>query len=155
MEKVLISFFSASGKTKSVAEKIAKLVNEDLFEIKPVKEYTKEDLDWTDKQSRSSIEMEDKSSRPEIAKKINEINQYDKVLIGFPIWWYTAPTIINTFIEENDLTKKSIYLFVTSGSSSETKSLEDLKKQYPDLNFISAKRFTGNESEEEIEKWLM
>ena len=100
MSKILVSYFSASGVTKSVAEKIANAVNGDLFEIEPVQKYTLEDLDWTNKQSRSSIEMNNKSSRPQIVNKVPNIVDYDTVILGFPVWWYTAPTIINTFIEE-------------------------------------------------------
>ena len=118
MRKVLVSYFSASGVTKRVAEKIAKAINGDLFEIEPTQKYTSEDLDWTNKQSRSSIEMQDKTFRPQILNKVSNIIEYDTVVLGFPVWWYTAPTIINTFIEENNLKEKNIYIFVTSGGSS-------------------------------------
>ena len=154
MSKILVSYFSASGVTKVVAEKIATIVNGDIFEIEPVNTYTNEDLDWTNKSSRSSIEMNDKSSRPSIVKNVDNIMDYDKVIIGFPVWWYTAPTIINTFIENNDLTNKDIYVFVTSGGSSESGSFNDLKETYPNLNFISAKRFTGNELDDEYKNWI-
>ena len=154
MSKILVSYFSASGVTKSVAEKLALALNGDLFEIEPKVKYTSEDLDWTNKQSRSSIEMNNKSSRPEVAKKIENLDIYDKVLIGFPVWWYIAPTIINTFIEENDLSGKEIYVFVTSGGSSESQSFSNLKKEYSNLNFIEAKRFTGKESLEEYKEWI-
>ena len=103
MAKFLVSYFSASGVTKGVAEKIARAINGDLFEIEPAQKYTSEDLDWTNKESRSSIEMNNKSSRPKVARKVENLSEYDTVLIGFPVWWYTAPTIVNTFIEENDL----------------------------------------------------
>ena len=126
--KKLVVYFSASGITKSIAEKISKEIDSDLFEIEPVEKYTNEDLDWTNKESRSSIEMSNLSFRPPVKNKVNNINDYDTVIIGFPIWWYTAPTIINTFIEENDLTNKSIYVFVTSGGSSYEKSFNDFKK---------------------------
>lgn len=99
MSKILVSYFSASGVTKSVAEKIANAINGDLFEIEPAQKYTLEDLDWTNKQSRSSIEMQDKTFRPQILNKVSNITEYDTVVLGFPVWWYTAPTIINTFIE--------------------------------------------------------
>ena len=118
MSKILVTYFSASGVTKGVAEKIARATGGDLFEIEPVQKYTDEDLDWTNKQSRSTIEMNDKSFRPPVANKLTNPEQYDTVAIGFPVWWYTAPTIINTFIEENDLSGKNAYVFVTSGSSS-------------------------------------
>lgn len=154
MNKTLVSYFSASGVTRNVAEKISKVVNADLFEIEPVNHYTSEDLDWTNKESRTTIEMNDKSSRPEIKNKVNNLNDYDTVIIGFPVWWYTAPTIINTFIEENDLTNKKVYIFVTSGSSSFGGSLKDLRNTYPNINFIDGKRFTGNETTEDILDWL-
>ncbi len=154
MNKDLICYFSASGITKEVAEKISKVVNGDLFEIEPVNKYTEEDLDWTNKNSRSSIEMSDKSSRPKIKNKVNNINDYNRIFIGFPVWWYTAPTIINTFIEENDLNNRNAYIYVTSGSSGVDGSLNDLRKAYPNINFISGKRFSSNVSLEEIKKWV-
>lgn len=154
MSKVLVSYFSASGVTKRVAEKIAKAIKGDLFEIEPTQKYTSEDLDWTNKQSRSSIEMQDKISRPQILNRISNITEYDTVVLGFPVWWYTAPTIINTFIEENNLEGKNIYIFVTSGGSGSEGSLEDLKKTYKNLNFISNKRFTGRETDEDYINWI-
>lgn len=154
MNKDLICYFSASGITKGIAEKISKVVNGDLFEIEPVSKYTEEDLDWTNKNSRSSIEMSDKSSRPKIKSKVNNINDYNRIFIGFPVWWYTAPTIINTFIEENDLNNKNVYIYVTSGSSSVDGSLNDLRKTYSNINFISGKRFSSSVSLEEIKKWI-
>ena len=154
MSKVLVSYFSASGVTKGVAEKIAKAIDGNLFEIEPVEKYTSADLNWMNKQSRSSIEMSDKSSRPSIKKKIENIDEYDKVVIGFPVWWYTAPTIINTFIEENDLTNKSVYVFVTSGGSGYEKSFDDLRNTYSKLNFIRGKRYKGRESEEEYKDFV-
>ena len=154
MSKILISYFSASGVTKSVAEKVSSIVNGDLFEIEPVNKYTSADLDWTNKQSRSSIEMNDKSSRPEVKEKASNINDYDTVLIGFPVWWYTAPTIINTFIEENNLENKKVYIFVTSGGSGVDGSFNDLKSTYPNINFVSGKRFSGNVSENDISSWI-
>ena len=154
MSKVLVSYFSASGVTKRVAEKIAKAINGDLFEIEPTQKYTSEDLDWTNKQSRSSIEMQDKTFRPQILNKVSNIIEYDTVVLGFPVWWYTAPTIINTFIEENNLEGKNIYIFVTSGGSSSEGSFKDLKNTYNNLNFISNKRFTGRESDEDYINWI-
>ena len=148
MSKVLVSYFSASGVTKRVAEKVATAINGDLFEIEPVDKYTNADLDWTNKQSRSTIEMRDKTFRPPIKSRVQNINDYDLVILGFPVWWYTAPTIINTFIEENDLVGKDIYVFVTSGSSGSEKSFNDLKNTYTNIDFISDRRFRGNESEE-------
>ena len=153
--KTLISYFSASGVTKDASKKIAEIINGDLFEIEPVEKYTNADLDWMDKSSRSTIEMNNKSFRPPIKNKVNNLNDYDKVVIGFPVWWYTAPTIINTFIEENDLINKSIYVFCTSGGSGVDGSLNDLKKAYPNLNFISGKRLKNNSiNPDEIINWI-
>ena len=150
MSKILVSYFSASGVTRGVAEKISEVVNGDLFEIEPVDKYSDKDLDWMDKGSRTTIEMNDKDCRPRIVNKVNNISEYDKVIIGFPVWWYTAPRIINTFIEENDLSGKEVYVFVTSGSSSFGGSLKDLKEKYDNVNFVKGIRFTGNVSEQEI-----
>ena len=150
MSKILVSYFSASGVTRNVAEKVSKVSGGDLFEIEPVDKYTDADLDWMDKGSRSSLEMADKNSRPKIVSKVNNIGEYDKVILGFPVWWYTAPTIINTFIEENDLSNKEVYVFVTSGSSSIGGSLKDLKDKYPNINFVKGIRFTSSVSEKEI-----
>ena len=154
MNNTLICYFSASGVTRGVAERVASLTNSPLFEIEPVNKYTDADLDWTDKESRSTKEMQDKSSRPAIMKKVSNLENYDTIIIGFPVWWYTAPTIINTFIEENDLTNKNIYIFVTSGSSSFGGSLKDLKETYPHLNFINGIRLTRSSTDEEILSWL-
>ncbi|MBQ6497769.1 MAG: NAD(P)H-dependent oxidoreductase [Bacilli bacterium] len=154
MEKTLVAYFSASGVTKTVAEKISKAVEGDLFEIEPVEKYTDADLDWMDKNSRSTIEMNDRSFRPPVKNKVENLEDYQKVVIGFPVWWYTAPTIINTFIEENDLTGKEIYVFCTSGSSGVDGSLNDLKKTYSNLNFISGKRLTTSIDEGEISGWI-
>ena len=152
--KILISYFSASGVTRRVAEEIKNCVDGDLFEIIPVNKYKEEDLDWTNSESRSSIEMNDKDSRPEILEKVDNISIYDKVIIGFPVWWYKAPTIINTFIEENDFAGEKIYIFVTSGSSGVDSSFNSLKEKYKNLNFIRGIRLTGTEDENTILEWL-
>ena len=154
MNKVLVSYFSASGTTKKVAERVAGSVNGDLFEIEPKEKYSSEDLNWMDKQSRSSIEMNE-NIKPEIVDKVSNIEEYDTVVIGFPIWWYKEPTIIDKFLEENDMTGKKIYVFVTSGSSPIDSTYKSLQNNFPNLNFISGKRFTGNESEEEYKSWLI
>lgn len=153
MKKVLISYFSASGITKKVAEKVASAINGDLFEIEPVDLYTEDDLDWTNKKSRSSIEMNE-DIKPKIARKISNLNDYDTICLAFPIWWYKEPTIIDQFLEENDMTGKNIYVFVTSGSSTIDSTYKSLQNHFPDLNFISGKRFTGNETAEEYQSWL-
>ena len=153
MSKILVSYFSASGTTKKVAEKVATVVNGDLFEIEPKEIYTDEDLNWTNKQSRSSIEMNE-NVKPEIKNTISNLGDYDKVVIAFPIWWYKEPTIIDKFLDENDMTGKEIYVFVTSGGSSVDASFNSLKNNYPNLNFVNGKRFTGNESEEEYKSFI-
>ena len=154
MSKILVSYFSASGITRGVASKIATTKGADLFEIEPVIKYTDEDLDWTNPESRSSIEMNNPESRPEIKNKVSNLDAYDTILIGFPIWWDLAPTIINTFIEENSLENKKIYVFATSGSSSVDNSFNVLKNSYNNLNFISAKRLSSNVSDSDINNWL-
>ena len=154
MSKILVSYFSASGVTKGVAEEIANAVEGDLFEIEPVEKYTDADLNWMDKKSRSTIEMNDRSFRTQVKNKVENLGDYDKVVIGFPVWWYTAPTIINTFIEENDLTGKEIYVFCTSGGSGVEDSFNDLKNAYSNLNFISAKRLKKNIEKDEISNWI-
>ena len=153
MSKVLVSYFSASGVTKRVAEKVATAINGDLFEIEPVQKYTLEDLDWTNKQSRSSIEMND-NIKPEILNKVSNLDKYDTICLAFPIWWYKEPTIIDKFLEENDMSDKNIYVFVTSGSSSIDSTYKSLKNNFPNLNFVSGKRFTGNESAEDYINWI-
>lgn len=153
MNKILISYFSASGNTKRVAEKVSVAVNGDLFEIEPKEKYTNADLNWMNKQSRSSIEMNE-NIKPEISRKVSNINEYDTICLAFPIWWYKEPTIIDKFLEENDMTGKKIYVFVTSGSSSIDSTYKSLKNNFPDLNFVDGKRFTGNELEAEYKNWI-
>lgn len=152
--KTLVTFFSASGITKIVAEKIAKTIGADLFEIAPKKPYTNKDLDWMDKQSRSTLEMKDKSSRPEISKTVNNIDDYDTILVGFPVWWYTAPTIINTFLESADFSNKTIIPFCTSGSSGISDCQKDLENTYPNYTFKQGKRFSVNDDGNTILNWL-
>ena len=135
MSKTLVAYFSATGTTKAAAQRLAKEKNADLFEIAPEVPYTAADLDWRDKQSRSTKEMQDRSSRPAIKGTCPNIADYDTVWIGFPVWWYTAPTIINTFIEAHDLSGKVINVFATSGGSNVTGSANDLKKAYPQYNW--------------------
>lgn len=128
MSKILVAYFSASGVTKNAAEKLAKAANADLFEIKPVRPYTDADLDWMDKKSRSTIEMNDLSSRPEIANKCENMGSYDVVFVGFPIWWYVEPRIIDTFLESYDFSGKRVIPFATSGGSGLGKTAENFKK---------------------------
>jgi len=153
MSKVLVSYFSASGVTRGVAQRIATAIDGDIFEIEPVEKYTDEDLNWMNKQSRSSIEMNE-NIKPDIASKVSNLDEYDTICLGFPIWWYKEPTIIDKFLEENDMTGKNIYVFVTSGSSSIDSTYESLNNNFPDLNFVSGKRFTGKESDEDYKNWV-
>ena len=151
MSNVLVAYFSASGVTKGVAEKMASENGYDIFEIVPEEIYTPEDLDWTNSDSRSTIEMNDKSFRPPIRKSCN-VGEYDIVAIGFPVWWYTAPTIINTFIESVDLTGKKIKIFCTSGGSGVDKCVSDLQSTYPELSFAKGMRFIGDVSK--AKEWI-
>lgn len=153
MNKILVSYFSASGNTKSVAEKICTAVSGDLFEIEPVDKYTDDDLNWMNKNSRSSVEMRE-NVKPEIAKTVSNLDDYDTICLGFPIWWYKEPTIIDKFLEENDMTGKNIYVFVTSGSSTIDSTYRSLKNNFPNLNFVDGKRFTGKESSDDYKAWI-
>ena len=135
-KKVLVAYFSATGTTKRVAENLAKATGADLYEIKPAVPYTNADLDWTNKNSRSSVEMEDHNSRPEIKKDDFSIKEYDTVFLGFPIWWYIAPTIVNTFLEKHDFSNKKIILFATSGGSGFGKTVQNLKPSVSDSTTI-------------------
>lgn len=151
--KTLVAYFSASGVTKKVAAQIAKLSNSDVFEIKPAVPYSSADLDWTNKQSRSSIEMNDSHSRPEIAEKLSNMDAYDTIFLGFPIWWYIAPTIINTFLEQYDLSGKTIITFATSGGSGMGKTVDHLKTQYPNAKWEKG-TLLNRVSDEELANWL-
>ena len=154
MKKKLVAYFSASGVTASVAEKVAKAADADLLEIKPSVPYTKEDLNWMDKQSRSTIEMNDPASRPEIVKTMDDISAYDTVIIGFPIWWYVAPTIINTFLESYDFSGKKIALFATSGGSGFGKTVEKLKPSVDASAQFVSEKLLNRASQSDIENWL-
>lgn len=153
MSKKLVAYFSASGVTKAAAGRLAKVANADLFEIQPAVPYTKADLDWTNKKSRSSVEMNHPDSRPEIANKLPNMEDYDTVFIGFPIWWYVAPTIINTFVESYDFSGKTLVPFATSGGSSMGKTVEVLKP----LCSASAKwdkgKMLNRVSEQDLKNW--
>ena len=139
MSKKLVAYFSASGITAGVAKKLAKEANADIYEIKPAVPYTKADLNWQDKNSRSSIEMSDHNSRPEIADKNADISKYDTIYLGFPIWWYIAPTIINTFLESYDFSGKKIILFATSGGSGFGKTVQNLQLSAANCKIIESK----------------
>ena len=152
--KTLVTYFSASGVTRNAAKQVADIIGADLFEITPEQLYTDADLDWRDKTSRSTIEMNDKTSRPAIKDggKVSNLDKYDVVYVGFPIWWYTAPTIINSFIEANDFTGKTIVPFATSGGSTIEKACKDLQAAYPDYRFGEGK-LLNHIDKAEIEKW--
>lgn len=139
MSKKLVAYFSASGNTAETAKALAKSANADLYEIKPETPYTNDDLNWQDKQSRSSIEMRDHNSRPAIADKNANIAEYDTIYVGFPVWWYIAPTIINTFLESYDFSGKKIILFATSGGSGFGKAVENLQLSAPNATIIEGK----------------
>ena len=153
MKKVLVAYFSASGVTEGVAKQLAEVTGGDLHNIQPAQPYTDADLDWRDKQSRSSVEMKDKSSRPAITNKLANMQDYDVVYVGFPIWWYTAPTIINTFMESYDFKGKTVIPFATSGGSSIKKACEDLKTAYPEVNWKEGK-LLNRTSKKELDTWV-
>ena len=154
MKKTLVAYFSASGVTKKIAEKLAKVANAYLFEIKPAKPYTCEDHDWTTKNSRSTLEMKDLSSRPEIAEKLGNMSEYDTVFVGFPIWWYVAPTIIDTFLESYDFGGKTIIPFATSGGSGLGKTEENFRKLLGKNVTVESGKVLNRASEGEIQAWV-
>ena len=151
--KALTAYFSASGVTRSYAEKVAKAAESDLFEIKPAVPYTTADLNWQDANSRSSVEMKNPDSRPEIAEKFSNMDEYDTVFVGFPIWWYVAPTIINTFLESYDFSGKTIIPFATSGGSGMGKTVDVLKKVCPKADIKNGKVLNGM-SDDQIARWV-
>ena len=153
MGKRLVAFFSASGTTKKVAEMIASAVDADIYEIMPKQPYSKADLNWMDKKSRSSVEMSDKKFRPEISDTDVSVEQYDEIILGFPIWWYVAPTIMNTFLEKYDFTGKKIVLFATSGGSGFGNTVSELKPSAPDAEIVEGKVF-HRVAKQEIEEWV-
>lgn len=155
MSKKLVAYFSASGVTADAAKKIAQAANADLYEIRPEVSYTAADLNWQDKESRSSVEMNDRTFRPALADKNAKAEEYDVIFLGFPIWWYTAPTIINAFLESYKLSGKTIILFATSGSSGFEKSAADLKASVDGSTVIKeGKVLHGRQSTEEWKNWV-
>ena len=153
MKKRLVAYFSAGGVTKKVAEMVAEAAGCDLYEITPRVPYTTADLNWMDKKSRSSVEMSDKTIRPEIAGAKIDIAAYDEILIGFPIWWYVAPTIINTFLESHDFTGKKIILFATSGGSGFGKTVKELQPSAPGAE-ITEGRVLNRATKQQIADWV-
>ena len=155
MSRKLVAYFSASGVTAKAAELLAESVGADIHEIRPKDPYTKADLDWTDKTSRSTIEMQDKSFRPPLADDSINISDYDVVFVGFPIWWYVAPTIINTFLESHDFSGKTIVLFATSGGSGFGNTVNELKVSLPDTAVIKeGKLLNGKLDRTSLINWV-
>ena len=153
MNRKLVAYFSASGVTAKVAEKLSEAIGADLYAIEPEVPYTKADLDWMDKKSRSTIEMNNPASRPAITGKRDNMNDYDTVFVGFPIWWYVAPTIINTFLESYDLTDKTIIPFATSGGSDMGKTNEKLLPSCKGAKLLNGKVFKASVSGADLAKW--
>ena len=154
MAKKLVAYFSASGTTERLAEKLASAIRADLHEIRPEIPYTSADLDWMDKKSRSSVEMNDKSFRPPLADRDAPVEDCDVIFLGYPIWWYTAPTIVNTFLESYDFTGKTIILFATSGGSGLGRTAGDLKPSAPGAVIREGKLLNGRQSRESLAVWV-
>ena len=154
MSKTLVAYFSASGETAKLAKTIAEVTGSDLFEIKPEVAYTSADLNWNDKRSRSTIEMNDAKSRPAIAGRVTDMAQYDAVFVGFPIWWYQAPRIIETFLESYDFSGKTVIPFATSGGSGMGKTADILRNCCPGAKVDTGKRMSSRESEASVQKWV-
>ena len=154
MKKALVAYFSASGVTEQVAEKLASAAHADCFRIQPKIAYTKADLDWTSKSSRSSVEMSDPASRPEIVNENLDVSSYDTIFIGFPIWWYEAPHIIETFLESCDLSGKTVVPFATSGGSSMGKTAKILAPSCPGATVLDGKVLRASSSEADLKAWV-
>ena len=154
MSKKLVAYFSASGITESVARNLSQTAGADLYRIQPEVPYTSADLDWMNKKSRSSIEMNDPASRPAIAAEDLDISSYDVVFLGFPVWWYMAPTIINSFLETYDFSGKTVIPFATSGSSGIENCEKKLQQQYPSINWKSGKLLNGHPGQDVLDSWV-
>lgn len=150
----LVAYFSASGTTAKAAKALAKAAGAELYEIKPAISYTSADLNWMDKRSRSSVEMNDKQSRPALADTDAPVAGYDVIFLGFPIWWYTAPTIINTFLESYDFSGKTIVLFATSGGSGLGKSAAGLRASTPGARIVDGRLLNGRLNADELKTWV-
>lgn len=150
----LVAYFSASGTTAKAAKALAKASGADLYEIKPAVPYTSTDLNWMDKGSRSSVEMSDKHSRPALADTDAPIAGHDVIFLGFPIWWYVAPTIVNTFLESYDFTGKTIILFATSGGSGLGKSAVSLRASVPGARIVDGRLLNGRLNADELKTWV-
>lgn len=154
MGKALVAYFSASGVTKGVAEKLAAAAGAELFEIVPEQPYTSEDLNWNSRQSRSSVEMKDRSCRPGISTTVSDMGQYDFIFVGFPVWWYREPSIIDTFLEAYDFSGKTIVPFCTSGSSGLGETAGNIQSLAKGANVKNGRRFPSEVSEEELKEWV-
>lgn len=154
MSRKLVAYFSASGKTAKVAEKLAAGIGADIYEIKPEVKYTQADLNWMNRNSRSSIEMNDKSIRPAIVTGDIDLSSYDTVFLGFPIWWYVAPTLINTFLEAYSFAGKKLIVFATSGSSGFGNTVSELQPSAPGAEILESKVLSGILSDSKIEKLI-
>ena len=156
MSKRTVAFFSAGGTTKRVAATVAKAAGAELFEIVPDKRYSQADLNWSNDRSRSSVEMKNKSIRPAIAEncRLENMAEVEVLFVGFPIWWYVAPTIINSFLEQYNLHGKKIVLFATSGGSGMGNAMQELKLSAPGAEFVGEKRLPANVSEADVRSWL-
>lgn len=153
MSRTLVAYFSATGTTAKVAERLAEAIGADIFAIEPEVPYTNADLNWQDKHSRSSMEMKDKGFRPAVAQKRDNIGDYDTIYVGFPIWWYVAPTIVNTFLESYDLSGKTIIPFATSGGSGMGKTNEELKPSCPNSTLLEGRVFKVTATRAELAAW--
>lgn len=153
MSKKLVAYFSTSGTTAKIAKELASVVLADLHEIIPQEKYTSADLDWTNKKSRSSIEMNDKNFRPAIANKVENMAEYDIIYVGFPIWWYVAPTIINSFLESYDLSGKTVIPFATSGGSDMGNTNAELEASCKGAILKNGKRFSVNATKNQLTAW--
>ena len=153
MGKVLVAYFSASGVTKTLSERLAKATGADLFEIRPEIAYTDADLDWMNNKSRSSVEMNDRACRPAIAEKLDNMDDYDVIFTGFPIWWYREPSIIDTFMEAYDFTGKTIVPYATSGGSGLGEAPKNMQKLAKGSTVKSGKRFSAGASSDELKAW--
>ena len=154
MNKRLVAYFSASGVTAKVAENMADAIGADIFELQPEVPYTKADLNWMDKKARTTIEMSDPTSRPAIAAKRDNIDEYDTIFVGFPIWWYIAPTIINSFLEQYDLEGKTIIPFATSGGSDMGDTNKELQPSCKGAKLLEGRRFSESVPQEQLKDWI-
>ena len=154
MGKTLVAYFSASGVTKKLAQTLADAIGADLFAIEPKVPYTRADLNWMDKKSRSTVEMNDPACRPEIASRVDDMDSYDTIFLGFPIWWYREPSIIDTFLESYDFTGKKIILFATSGGSSFGKTAQGLKKLAPGADIVEGRLLNGRPGSAALKEWI-